>query len=82
MKKLATAVLAAISLAWASAPAFASSIVVEANGARAHDVWGGELGLGYNLTLGGFTLRPIAGAFVYQGDNDRYQIDHFSNGQE
>ncbi len=80
MTKLATIGLAAIAFLAASAPAFASSIAVEANGARAHGVWGGELGVGYDLSFGAITLRPIAGAFVYKGDNDRYQNQSPSNG--
>jgi len=81
MKKCIAAALAAASIGLCSAPASANGIALEANGARAHDVWGGELGLGYNLNIGPFTLRPIAGAFVYKGDNDRYVRSTFSNGQ-
>jgi hypothetical protein len=76
--------VAALSLASAivlPASAQAKGVSIEANGARAHDVWGGELGLAYNLRFAGFTLRPIGGAFIYQGDNDRYQVDQFSNWQ-
>lgn len=61
--------------------AAAKGIVIEAAGANAQDRWGGEIGLGYNLSMGGFSLRPIVGAFVYKGDNDRYYEDTFSNGQ-
>jgi hypothetical protein len=82
MKKQAVALAAAAAFAYSGAPAFADGIAIEANGARAHGVWGGELGVGYDLSIGGFTLRPIAGAFIYQGDNDRYEMDRFSNGQE
>lgn len=74
-----TALAAASLLVPASANA--NNIAVEANGARAHEVWGGELGIGYNLSKGPFTLRPMVGAFVYQGDNDRYNNQTFSNGQ-
>lgn len=62
------------------ATAHANSVALEANGARAHEVWGGEIGVGYNLTKGPFTLRPMVGAFVYQGDNDRYSRQTFNNG--
>ncbi|WP_262504463.1 hypothetical protein [Sphingobium sp. KCTC 72723] len=71
----------AVAIATPCLPAMANGIMVEVNGARAHGHWGGELGAGYSLTLGGFSLRPIVGAFVYKGDNDRYYQDSFSNGQ-
>ena len=61
--------------------AHADGVVVEANGARAHGVWGGELGVGYAFEVSGFTLRPMVGGFVYKGDNDRYYKDQLSNGQ-
>lgn len=80
MKKVIAVAIAA--LAFSAAPiAQANGVAIEANGARAHSVWGGEFGVGYNFTLAGFTLRPIGGAFVYKGDNDRYYEDQFSNGQ-
>ena len=81
MNKYVAAALAGLTCI-APTAANASGIALEANGARAHAVWGGEVGVGYNLTLGGFTLRPIAGAFIYRGDSDRYYMDSFSNGQE
>lgn len=59
----------------------AEGLAIEANGARATSEWGGELGVGYNFRLAGFTLRPIAGAFIYSGDNDRYDEQTFDNGQ-
>lgn len=79
-KKFGAVALAA-ALAVQCAPAFANGIMLEANGARAHERWGGELGVGYAFSAGGFSLRPIVGAFIYQGDNDRYEEDTFSNGQ-
>jgi len=63
------------------ATAQADGLLIEGNGARAHSEWGGELGVGYNVGAGGFAVRPIVGAFIYQGDNDRYYEDTFSNGQ-
>lgn len=72
----------AAALAIQCVPASANGIMLEANGARAQGRWGGELGLGYSLSAGGFSLRPIAGAFLHRGDNDRYYMDRFSNGQE
>jgi len=74
-------VAAAAAIAVGCVPAMANGIALEANGARAQGVWGGELGVGYSLSAGGFSLRPMVGAFVYQGDNDRYYEDTFSNGQ-
>jgi hypothetical protein len=80
MKKYFAA--AAMAVALSAAPAAqANGLLLEGNVARAHSEWGGEVGVGYNLSFGGFTLRPIAGAFIYQGDNDRYYEDTFSNGQ-
>src|SRR3546814_5054728 len=80
IKKFGAVALAA-AIALQCVPAMANGIMVEANGARAHGRWGGELGLGYTLSAGGFSLRPIVGAFIYQGDNDRYYEDDLSNGQ-
>jgi len=60
----------------------AQNIVVEGAGARAHSIWGGELGVGYNLRAGPVTLRPIGGVFLYAGDNDRFQNETFSNGNQ
>jgi hypothetical protein len=62
----------------ASAQASAGHVVIEANGARANDRWGGEFGAGYSLDFHGFHLTPAVGAFVYRGDNDRFYED--SNG--
>jgi hypothetical protein len=80
MRKLIAAAATAAALIAAPA-ALANGVMVEANGARAHSEWGGELGIGYNLSLGGFSLRPIGGVFIYKGDNDRYYEDDLSNGQ-
>lgn len=58
-----------------AAPANAQ-IVLEANGARADDRWGGELGVGYGLSiLPGLKLTPAVGALIYAQDNGRYYID-------
>lgn len=81
MKKFAAIGLAVIALVGAGSPAFANGIAIEANGARAQSEWGGELGVGYNFRLGGLTLRPIAGAFFHDGQNDRYRRDRVSEGQ-
>jgi hypothetical protein len=81
--KIMTLFRAAIAVAAATAcvPASANGIMLEANGARANSRWGGELGVGYSITASGFSLRPIIGAFLYKGDNDRYYEQTFSNGQ-
>ncbi|WP_292634863.1 hypothetical protein [Novosphingobium sp.] len=75
MKTFSAAIAAMISLA-ATTPAFASGVVVEANGARAEGRWGGELGAGYEIpVVAGLRLTPAGGAFLYKGDNDRYYED-------
>ena len=80
MNKVVLIGLAVVSLSAASI-AQAEGIMVEGNGVRSEGVWGAELGLGYELGAGGFTIRPIGGVLVYQGDNDRYFEDTFDNGQ-
>ncbi len=50
--------------------ASANGVAVEANGARAQQEWGAELGAGYNFTFHGFTLRPMAGVFLNDSDGD------------
>ena len=82
MKSMTKAALAAASLFALPAAASAQGVVLEANAARAHDRWGGELGIGYRIAMGGFVITPAVGAFIFQGDNDRYYMDEFSNGQE
>lgn len=82
MIKKIWAVAAASVLAINCVPASANGFMAEANGARAHGEWGGEVGVGYSVTVAGFALRPIVGAFIYQGDNDRYYTQTFSNGQD
>lgn len=75
------ALIAAIAFISCVPTVAAKNLALEANGARAHDTWGGEIGVGYNLTFGVLTLRPAAGAFIYHGVNDRYYRDQLSNGQ-
>ena len=79
-RKIAVAAIAA-AMALHTVSASAKGLGLEANGARAHGVWGGELGIGYSLSAGGFSLRPVVGGFLYKGNNDRYYEDTFSNGQ-
>lgn len=50
--------------------ASANGVALEANIARAHSDWGGEVGAGYNMTSGGFTLRPIVGVFFHEKHDD------------
>ena len=59
----------------------AKGLGAELTGGKAEDVWGGELGVGYGLEVGPIAIRPIVGAFLYKGDNDRYVVSTFSNGQ-
>ncbi|WP_395396459.1 hypothetical protein WBP07_21475 (plasmid) [Novosphingobium sp. BL-8A] len=76
MKKTSAAIAAMIALVSAT-PAFASDVVLEANGARSEGQWGGELGAGYKIPVfAGLRLTPAAGAFLYKGDNDRYYEDY------
>lgn len=73
MKRIFSVAAAAAAILVAQ-PAVAG-ISAEANGARAEGRWGGELGLGHSLGGGGFAVRPIIGAFLYEGDQDRYYMD-------
>lgn len=52
----------------------------EVSAAKAGDLKGAELGLGYSWTKAGFRLTPVVGALVYKGDNDRYSSQTLSNG--
>lgn len=58
----------------------AAQVVLEANGARADDQWGVELGAGVNVGLGGFTLRPGAGVLVFAGENEDFRSETIGNG--
>lgn len=80
LKKLTVFALVAAAALQCNA-ASANGLMIEGNGARAQGRWGGELGVGYSLSAGGFSLRPIVGAFIHRGDNDRYYEDTFNNGQ-
>lgn len=79
--KMFGGLLAAAAMTVLAPSAFADGVVLEANGARAQDRWGGELGLGYTLDAGGFSIRPIGGVFLHAGDEDRYYRDDLGNGQ-
>lgn len=73
MKQYVVAALVA-AMSVIAAPA-AAQITAEANGARADDQWGGELGVGYGIGKAGFRLTPMVGALIYAGENDRYYRD-------
>lgn len=60
----------------------ARGLGAEISGVKAEGQWGGDLGLGYGFEVGPFSLRPIVGAFVFKGNNDRYYVDTFNNGQQ
>lgn len=70
-----TVLMAATALAasaMAASAAHAEGIGVEANYARANGHWGAELGGGYALDLGGFSLTPGAGVHFRDGDTSLY----------
>jgi len=81
MKIYKMAVLSAVMALVPMTSVAAKGFGAEALGARAQGEWGGELGIGYNAQIGPIAIRPIAGVFIHQGDNDRYYEDTFSNGQ-
>lgn len=54
--------------------AHANGVMAEANLARAHGEWGAELGGGYALQGGGFTLRPMAGVMLYDRDGTETRL--------
>jgi len=53
-------------------PAAAEGLGAEANYGRASGHWGTELGAGYSLGLGGFSLTPGAGVYLRDGDTAVY----------
>jgi hypothetical protein len=69
--KGSTIILAA-ALAIGAASAANAGIGAEAMGARADGHWGGELGAGYSLGLGGFSITPGAGVLVADGYTRAY----------
>lgn len=71
----------AVALTAGSAGAAQAQVVVEANGARAEERWGGELGLGYRIRIGDFSITPAVGALLLRSNDDRFERDTFSNGQ-
>lgn len=81
MKKMICGVLAALAMAGLPTQVAAHGFGGELTGGKADGVWGGELGVGYGLSVGPITVRPIAGAFFHRGDNNRYYRDSFANGE-
>lgn len=65
-------IIAAAALAVGVAGTAQAGIGAEAMGARADGHWGGELGAGYALGLGGFSITPGAGVLVADGYTRAY----------
>ncbi|EQB04273.1 hypothetical protein L286_10715 [Sphingobium sp. HDIP04] len=63
--------LAAATLAFAPA-AHAEGIGAEANYGRADGHWGTEIGAGYAMDIGGFSLTPGGGVYLRDGDTKLY----------
>jgi hypothetical protein len=76
------AIIATTAALLLASPAAAQNWVLEGNIARSEGLTGGEIGLGYDFTYRWLRLTPIAGAFVYKGDNDRYDRQTVSGGNE
>lgn len=66
-----TAVIALTAFAISSS-AHAEGLGVEGNYARANGHWGAELGAGYALGVGGFSLTPGAGVYLRDGGTRLY----------
>lgn len=81
MKKLAFHLLAVAAFVGLASGAEAKGWGGELTAAKSKDQWGAELGVGYGAAIGPITIRPVAGAFLYRGDNTRYYEQTFSNGQ-
>lgn len=73
------AVSAALAVVAAAAPGHAAGLALEANAARAHSRWGAELGAGFNFGGLGLSVRPMVGAFISDGDSDRFERDPFDD---
>jgi len=61
-----------IALLPAGGVAHAEGLGAEANYGRADGHWGTEIGAGYALALGGFSLTPGAGVYLRDGDTKLY----------
>ncbi|WP_294390202.1 hypothetical protein [uncultured Sphingomonas sp.] len=82
MKKIIKVAVAASLLFGVSTTTQAAGWGLEANGARSHGRWGGELGAGYRAGFGAFDITPAAGAFVFKGDSNGYFETEDRNGTE
>lgn len=80
--KVIAAISAATTLCLMPCSALAESqgLLLEANIAEVSEITGAEVGVGWRLGAGNFRLTPAVGAFIYQGDNDRYRMYEQSNG--
>jgi len=56
--------------------------VADLNYANIMDTRGAEVSIGRDFRNSRFRLTPQLGLLVYQGKNDRYYVDTFSNGTE
>ncbi|WP_028055816.1 hypothetical protein [Sphingobium bisphenolivorans] len=70
LNKLAAA--SAFALALLAPAAQAEGLGAELNYGRADGHWGTEIGAGYALDIGGFSLTPGAGLYLRDGDTKLY----------
>lgn len=63
---------ALVALGGLATPALAEGIGAEAGYGRANGHWGTELGAGYAIGYGGFSLTPGAGLYLRDGDTAVY----------
>ena len=63
---------ALVALGGLATPALAEGIGAEAGYGRANGHWGTELGAGYAIGYGGFSLTPGAGLYLRAGDTAVY----------
>ena len=63
---------AALVLAFLPTAAHAEGVGAEVNYGRADGHWGTEIGAGYALDLGGFSLKPGGGVYLRDGDTRLY----------
>lgn len=69
MKKICLLIAAALAFAPA---AHAEGIGAELNYGRADGHWGTEIGAGYAMDIGGFSLTPGGGVYLRDGDTKLY----------
>ncbi|WP_066515205.1 hypothetical protein [Sphingobium cloacae] len=63
---------AALTIAALTPAAHADGLGAEVNYGRADGHWGAEIGAGYAMGIGGFTLTPGAGVYLRNGDERLY----------